>query len=396
MNGPRRRRRDALGALRVVAVAAALATLSAFWVPWLPVESAGAAARSPGRLVVSPTSARPGQRVSVTAEGLTPSADFLVEVCGDDALEGSTDCAVGTAIERATSEVGGFGGTLAVAVPPAPCPCVVAAVAVTTGTRFDTPIDIVGAPSAPLRRGAPVYRLTVLGAAVDGGGGPAEWFGGSAHRTLVLRIRNTGTVPVADPQLLLSYGTEPEPVGRVAGLAPGAVRTVRLPVTYPALTVGDATLDGRLGPGDGRFEPFTVTTTLVPWGLLAVALVVLQLVLLAVRNVLRRRLRRRPPGRTSRRRAAGPLTPPGGGAAGEPAPPGEQAAGGEPTPLEEPARSPASGGAGEGDTSKSGADWDAVRGAVGAGAISAGAPGGDRRHSPIAPRPPSPGTTPRR
>jgi len=251
---------------------------------------------------VSPESAAPGQSVYVAAYSFPPSTNFQLEVCGDDALQGSTDCALSGSITRTTSDVGRFAANLLVLMPPVPCPCVVAAFSSTLAEPIVTGLVVSGAPIAPLTQAAPPVKLKVQSAVLEGSGPAAAWFGAAPKRTLVLRVRNTATVPVASPIVVARIGNTPVPADNLPGIAAGQVRTYRIPVDFWNLAFGQYTVVGQVGAGNGHFARFTVGVLLLPWALLAFALVIIiGLILLAIRRRSQRHARRtaEPPGTTA-------------------------------------------------------------------------------------------------
>ena len=63
--------------------------------------------------------------------------------------------------------------------------------------------------------------------------------------------------------------------------------------------------------GDAALKaPIKVTTTIIPWGLIVIALLILQFILLGIRNAVRRRNARRQPGSPSEGGTVEALTPP--------------------------------------------------------------------------------------
>jgi hypothetical protein len=248
-------------------------------------------------VVVSPGSVQPGQSVLVHGYGFPPTIDLGAQVCGNDALDGSADCALSSSQEIATTSFGQFELSMVVALPPVPCPCVVY---ITSGSLDITPtgpITIVGAPTAPLRKGetAAVTRpLEVRGVGLSGWGPWTAWFGASPERTMTLRVHNPNTAPYEQPPLVLRVG-RPGSQGSVVStrdvgtLAAGETKTITVPVTLSPLSFGTEQVHGTVG-FTGYTGTFSDDTVVVPWGLIAVALVLIQVILLAIRNRVRRRV----------------------------------------------------------------------------------------------------------
>lgn len=287
VTGPPRRLITAL-----VVVAVVCAVIAAAW--WNrgdttaglapdPVPPATAVPVPPpaGRVVLDQDTAPVGSRLTVRLTGWAPGS-VLVRLCGNDAARGSVDCANGVTTYLAGAAPAAV--TLAVGPPPVACPCVVQVTDLTTASRATQPFQPTGLPQLPTapavfaaRPGAPevvAARLT----------GPAEWrdrwsawFGGPAHRTLELTLRNPGTVPLATGPVAVTVGRGDPPTTLVATpdvgtLAPGEERTFRIRVTLGAPTYGTYHVQGELPDGT---RVFLVGTETVPWGLVVIAALLL-------------------------------------------------------------------------------------------------------------------------
>lgn len=325
--------------IRKVLVLAVLAVVvlagSALFGPVLatPAGTASVAAR----LLATPSTAAPGSVVTVGAYDLTPLTDYQVQICGNAGIGTSADCDLPATTTAATSQIGHFVVELRVAIPPVPCPCVVEAVPLVgrgtlTEQTVSTPITITGASTAP-----PVVAHVIEGysglrverAALVGSGSWAEWFGGIAHRTLVVRLRNVGVNLIPSTPFVLRAGQGPDPSQVVATpvvppLYPGQVVSYRLPVTFPALAFGHYEVVGALG-SVGQVVPFTARVTLVPWGLVVILAVLLLVMVAAIVVAVVRRRRR------AVRSSDGPSGAPDGADPGAASAEGSALAAGEPS-----------------------------------------------------------------
>ncbi len=264
-----------------------------------PDLAAVAGAAGP-EMTVSPSSAVVNQTVMVTATGLPPGSIYQVQICGQNAVQGSPDCAgVGSSTTQADSR-GVLSTPLQVVFPPTQCPCVVAAFPTTIASPLTTAISIQGAStSAPIAAPqTPVSHLVVVHAAFVGSTPFKQWFGFQATRTLAVTLHNTGTAPASQLHLFASLGSTPVVSQRLGGaLAPGQIFTYNVPVTFPAFSVGNQSLNGHIVTGDGQNVSFKASVSIWPFGLVVVALIIAQMILLAWRNVVRRRYERNnPPG----------------------------------------------------------------------------------------------------
>ncbi len=284
--------------LVAVALAAALLAVPA---------TAHAADPEPLQGVALPNVAKPGETVRIEGDGWPKGTQVQAVVCGDLAIGGSSTCAMSSAVLGFANDDGLVQLDLVVAAPPRPCPCVVRL------SSYDGPVvavDIpfvvtghpVGKPPKPV---LPAASVTVTDVALRGGGGVASWFGAAPSQDLVITVRNDGTAPAVDPELVLGIGkssdVEATPVRIDAlTLAPGQTQTVVVGVSLPFAAFGDYQVVGQVGEqSTGRYQ---VAWSSYPWGL--VALNVLGLLLLAwgvTRRIRKRRCRARDRG--SRRRA---------------------------------------------------------------------------------------------
>src|SRR5262249_36832932 len=144
---------------------------------------------------------------------------------------------------------------------------------------------------------------------LEGPGDWQSWFGAPTTRDLVFTVHNTGGAPVDDPPLVLTAGkgnnpervVTPPSIGRIEA---GTRRTVRAEIPLDPLSFGSYTVKGRIGT-TGAEKTFRTHFSIYPWGLFVVGIVILQLMLLGLRNGLRRRIA----AREARKAAATELEP---------------------------------------------------------------------------------------
>jgi hypothetical protein len=260
---------------------------------------AAVATRSSGgaTIAVSPSTGAPGDSILVSGSDWAPATQVSVQLCGAGALRGTSDCDMSSSVVVGTSTTGTFGVQLVVSVPPAPCPCVVQVVDITSDESEVLPVDVAGAPSAPLPArptGVPRHPIRVVEAHLEGASW-GSWFGSAARRTLVLEIANVSTRAVEHPSVLVSTGRggderSPQRVPRQAPLPPRQVRTIRVPVTFGAPAIGRYGVRVSVGEA-GALRTVEVKTSTYPWGFLVFGLLLVQLGLLGLRNRARNRLR---------------------------------------------------------------------------------------------------------
>jgi len=236
-----------------------------------------------------------GERVGITGTGWSPVGQTVqIQLCGRNAIDLSNDCDQTNQYTAAIRAGGVFYGSLVVKAPPTPCPCVVMVTTAGSFAGVKAPLTIVGAPSAPLPPATPPGPPVRLVQTVDAPVSVSSWFGGPKDVTLVLTVKNTSGVPLNAPALSVSVGRGSAPTGFVVGrpLAPlpvEAVRTLRIPVRIPPFTYGDYTIRSSVATGQGTVAANTPTSS-YPWGLLAVVVLLVALVLLWVVRRLRRRV----------------------------------------------------------------------------------------------------------
>ena len=276
---------------------ALLAAILAFVPLALSTGVVNAAGAKPSLSVV-PSTAAPGQTVAVSGSGFLARGTFQVQICGQNAVHGSADCAgVASASVQADAQ-GNLSAPVTVVVPPTACPCVVAAFSVTSALTVTTPIAIPGASATPSPVSPPTVprsHLVVAKSELAGSTPVAAWFGFPATRTLDLTLTNTGAAPATSLHLIVDLDSTPVLNTHLAPLGPGQTKTYEVSVTIPALSVGNMNLNGQIFTGDGQRTSFKVPVTIWPVGLLLAAIVLAQMILLAVRNIMRRRHERNSP-----------------------------------------------------------------------------------------------------
>lgn len=222
-----------------------------------------------------------------------------VEVCGSEARSGSSDCAVDAAQVVSVGDDGSFLARLSVVVPPAPCPCVIRAFSQDSTDVATAPVEIPGAPNEHPGDGtvtAPALRrLEVQQVELTGNDSFATWWGAPARRTLQFELVNTGTVAVNDVSITLTAGPVDDPNGfippvKVDRIEIGERRAFSVPIEFPALSFGDQLVRCTVN-GTSQPTTFSAETTTHPWLLIIVPIVLLvQGLLLLIRNIARRRL----------------------------------------------------------------------------------------------------------
>ncbi len=153
-------------------------------------------------------------------------------------------------------------------------------------------LAVASAAGAQPAQTAPQTSITVVEARVTGDGPWTSWWGGPAHRSLLLTLENTGTTPATDVAVTLAVGkgepTRPIAAPPIPTLAPGERITIAVDVTLPRFSFGTHAVEGVVDSS----VPFRAETSHVPWLLLFLPAIVLgQVVLVSLRNRARAHLR---------------------------------------------------------------------------------------------------------
>ena len=147
-------------------------------------------------------------------------------------------------------------------------------------------------PEAPVGTVVPIASFLSIDDAKLSGSGPwSSWFGFAPKRTLEFTIHNTGNVAIDPLPIVVTAGHGDNPTGYVPSvdpetLAPGESRTIAVPIEFDAFSFGTLAVRGEM---TGLHVPlvFHATAKSYPWGFIALAVVVVQMILLRVRSRVR-------------------------------------------------------------------------------------------------------------
>jgi hypothetical protein len=273
--------------------ALARAVLAATVVLVATAGTAHAGQRAPEPTVVlSTTNLTPGTPVSIIGKHWPSGSLLQASLCGNRALDGSANCVPDTAVTMTPGPDGSFEDALQVTIPPVPCPCVVLVTRLDANDLEVIPVEIVGAPVAPVELHAPPKLQNSLKAQVkvESSTTLASVLGGAADRTLVVTLHNDANVPVRGALMVSFWGKDtanhPIPTRLVTVPARGTV-TVRVPFELDPLSIGGYDVKGVAGTNGNTVE-FSSSTSQWPWGLV----IVLVLVIWLVQSLFVRRSRR--------------------------------------------------------------------------------------------------------
>lgn len=236
-----------------------------------------------------------GEEIAVTGSGWPATQPVSATVCGNLALKGSLDCAQAANATTLSNAEGEFSTLLVISAPPVDCPCVVHVAAVGAIGRHDVPITINGHPVSDIERPTtvadPKYTVTIT--SVDGSGPWLSWFGASATRTAEIEVTNTGTVPLKNAQGFVTAGRSPNSsrvvsVFEVDELGPGQSTVVVEEIKLPSPNFGGFWATATLDAAPSRFAGSAPTSTF-PWGILILAIALLQFPIWKGRNWMKAR-----------------------------------------------------------------------------------------------------------
>lgn len=256
----------------------------------------------PREASASPSTARVGERITVRGSGWPATSVINAVICGNNALNGQVDCDPASGAQDVSDTLGDVLFEMVATVPPLPCPCVVRVSALSDAESVSAPLEIIGADVAEPQRDSDTVRALDVSLALSGGPSAASLFGVAAARELTLVARNSGTQPLLQVPVSLTFGSGTNPTDPVViqdvpnvvlpDLQPGETGEVRVPIEIPAIAAGKYTarasfvgLDtlsengAALPPGQNSVS---TTTTTYPWGLLIVAWLLLQIPLLGL------------------------------------------------------------------------------------------------------------------
>lgn len=276
---------------RLAAVGATLAML---------VASASAAAAAPApqpSATVDSSSVGLGDKVLVRGTAWPARSLVHLEFCGDVAIDGSADCDLQGGIDAGVGQDGSFSMLVVANRPPVACPCVVWVTDAASIREARVPVSVAGLPidDARARVATPdISTLLQVNTRLTGHGSWTAWFGSASRRTLSISVRNTSASAIHDPELSLTLGKGNDPSGFVLApaldtLAPGSIQVYTAMVPVDTFSLGGYTVKGEI-VGFGSPIVFRNKLTVHPWGMLVATLVLLQLLLLLVRNRVRRRV----------------------------------------------------------------------------------------------------------
>lgn len=283
------------GAATLLAIVAAFAGIA----PAMPASGATTSSDAIA-LTVMPDATSTGGWVQVVATGVRPGTLVVVELCGSADTEALETCDESTVVNAVADTTGTVSSPFLVHPPSAGCPCSVHLSSADRTAQFEIAVpltvdgivgEVVGTLS-PSGRDPTALPLRVVHAELSGGGPWTAWFGARPERTLHYTVQNAGDSPVADGRVELRAGTDGTgqmlPTPPIGLLKPGERRSFQVQVGLEPLAWGDYEVTGMIS---SRSQPltFSARTTTYPWGLIALTILVVEMLVIGARRWLRRR-----------------------------------------------------------------------------------------------------------
>ncbi len=225
-----------------------------------------------------------------------PAGDLVtIELCGNDALDFSVDCDIRNSVSFAVRDSTEFFGALQITYPPSPCPCVVRVSSQGVPQAVTVPIDFPSAGFVPAEQQVPDADISrtidITALEIQKTSGWTTWFGAPASWWPRVTITNNGNVAISDTTLTLTSGKGADPTDIISSwdlmvIEVGETIRMSVPFELDALSVGTYTVKATIS-GLGQDIEARGTTNTIPWGLIVIALIVLQFGLLLIRNGVR-------------------------------------------------------------------------------------------------------------
>lgn len=254
-------------------------------------------------IAVAPMAGSQGSVVMVRLDGW-PAGVVVVETCGNDAADPTTDCNLAGS-RTVNIDTSGVGQVPLDSDPPTPCPCVVRVATQAGDVERTLPITLDGGSTTPTPppSGAPRAIDLVVSARITEP--ERSWvdswlvaLGASGPQVLEVTLENRGPVPMDALEASTTVGRgegsgQPRSLPSVGVLAAGGSRVLVVPLDLPAPAVGAYEVAGRVR---GLDEPVVFTARTADRAVPVPALVVGAVVLAGSAVGFRRRSRRTRPG----------------------------------------------------------------------------------------------------
>ncbi|MGW1993198.1 hypothetical protein [Embleya sp. NPDC001921] len=203
-----------------------------------PARAADPAPGAAPSASIDPGKVAAGDKVSVVGGDWTPGSLVQASICGENGLRGTVNCAAASAASGTVDAGGNVSITLTAAIPPSPCPCVVRIAVIMNGPAKDAsvPLEIDGAPYAPLPQTVKTPgRLVFIDSHMAGEDSIFTWFGSPVQRRFRIEVGNMGQSPIINPTFRIGfyqgvYAPTWEDYESHIVIPPGKRTTISLPV----------------------------------------------------------------------------------------------------------------------------------------------------------------------
>lgn len=238
-----------------------------------------------------------GDKIGATIDGFHARIVTLV-TCGNSAIRGSADCAMGASASRELSPDGPLATAFTVEAPPVPCPCVIRVFSPGNDEVAVVPFTLLGHPSGPPIE-SPRQNLRLAANIVANPATAGAWtsfkamVGGPATYDVTITVRNMSTITVSEITARAWVGRGIDDAIReielpsVGALAAGETWAQTARVELPAATWGDVVWQAAV-TGAGPTVTTAETTENTPWLLyILIGILIIDVLVLAVRFVIR-------------------------------------------------------------------------------------------------------------
>jgi hypothetical protein len=244
------------------------------------VGASGAGALEPisPSMELSRSSVVAGQSITISGTNWPASQVVAFALCGNNGESGSAGCDSARSVTVGADRSGNVIATLQAGNPPVACPCVVRAFS--TAASASQPLTLVGAP-VESRPPAGVAMAAIDSATIVNSDGFASWFGGVTDRTINVKVTNSSQSPVIDTRIEVRWSSpfQAESSRIVPGpsrLEPGESVNVAVPFSIGSFGWGPTNVRAR--PVAMTETGWTeMTTTVIPWGLIVVLVLFVQM-----------------------------------------------------------------------------------------------------------------------
>jgi hypothetical protein len=243
------------------------------------VGASGAGALEPisPSMELSRSSVVAGQSITISGTNWPASQVVAFALCGNNGESGSAGCDSARSVTVGADRSGNVIATLQAGNPPVACPCVVRGFS--SAVSASQPVTLVGAPIES-RPPAGVAMASIDSATIVNSDGYVSWFGGVTDRAINVKVSNPSQSPVIDTRIEVRWSSPFQAASTLivpgpSRLEPGESVNITIPFTIGSFGWGPTQVRAR--PVAMTETGWTeLTTTVIPWGLIVVMVLFVQ------------------------------------------------------------------------------------------------------------------------